>query len=129
MVKVYHNIFEIHYCKENIIRYTILLPPSFFDIRGFSKTGYIFRIKNIFHRWPLLSSIFWTVYESRIQKTTHLLRRSTHRSNFLLFHKNVSIDQPGDVPLIETNDRQREQCLKNMAGGVGIPISTFSSMF
>ncbi|GBP41564.1 hypothetical protein EVAR_20372_1 [Eumeta japonica] len=33
--------------------------------------------------------------------------------------------QPGYVPLIETNDSPREQYLKNMVGGVGLPISTF----
>ena len=52
-----------------------------------------------------------------------------NRSNFLLLHKTGSAGQPGRVPLIETSDSQREQRLENTAGGVGLPISTFPSMF
>ena len=65
-------------------------------------------IQSIVHRWPLLSPIFRVAYESRIEKTGHLLRLSTNRSNFLLLHKTGSAGQPGRVPLIETSDSQRE---------------------
>ena len=65
---------------------------------------------------------------SRVEKTGHLLRLSTNRSNFLLLHKTGSDGQPGRVPLIETSDSQREQRLENTVGGVGLPISTFLSM-
>ncbi|KYN18728.1 hypothetical protein ALC57_08956 [Trachymyrmex cornetzi] len=85
-------------------------------------------IQSIVHRWPLLSPIFRAAYESRVEKTGHLSRRSMNRSNFLLLHKTGSADQPGRVPLIETSDSQREQYLENTAGGVGFPILTFPSM-
>jgi len=81
-------------------------------------------IQSIVHRWPLLSPIFRVAYEFRIEKTGHLLRLSTNRSDFLLLHKTGSASQPGCVPLIEISDSQREQRLENMAGGVGLPIST-----
>ena len=68
------------------------------------------------------------VYESRVEKTDHLLRLSMNRSNFLFLHKTGSADQPGRVPLIEISDSQREQRLENTADGVGLPISTFPSM-
>ena len=85
-------------------------------------------IQSIIHRWPLLSPIFRVAYESRVEKTSHLLRLSTNRSNFLFLHKTGSAGQPGRVPLIETSDSQREQRLENTAGGVELPISTFPSM-
>jgi len=85
-------------------------------------------IQSIVHRWPLLSPISRVAYESRVKKTGHLLRLSTNRSNVLLLHKTGSGGQPGRVPLIETNDSQREQRLENTAVGVGLPISTFPSM-
>ena len=85
-------------------------------------------IQSIIYRWPLLSLTFQVAYESRVEKTGHLLRQSTNRSNFLLLHKTGSAGQPGSVPLIETSDSQREQRLENTAGRVGLPISTFSSM-
>jgi len=85
-------------------------------------------IQSIVHRWPLLSLIFRVAYESRVKKTGHLLRLSTNRSNFLLLHKTESAGQPDRVPLIETSDSQREQRLENTTGGVGLPISTFTSM-
>jgi len=85
-------------------------------------------IQSIVHRWPLLSLIFQVAYESHVEKTGHLLRLSTNRSNFILLHKNGSASQLGRVPLIETSDSQREQRLENTAGGVGLPISTFPSM-
>ena len=78
-------------------------------------------IQSIVHRWPLLSPIFRVAYQSRVEKTGHLLRLSTNRSNFLLLHKIGSAGQPGRVPLIETSDSQREQHLENTAGGVGLP--------
>jgi len=78
-------------------------------------------IESIIHRWPLLSPIFRVAYESRVEKTSHLLRLSTNRSNFLLLHKIRSAGQPRRVPLIETSDSQREQRLENTAGGVGLP--------
>ena len=71
-------------------------------------------IQSIVHRWPLLSPIFRKEYEFRVEKTGHLLRLSTNRSNFLLLHKTGSA---GRVPLIETSDSQREQRLENTAGG------------
>jgi len=52
-------------------------------------TGYTFMIHSIVHRWPLLSLIFQIAYESRVEKTDHLLRLS-NRSNFLLLHKTES---------------------------------------
>ena len=85
-------------------------------------------IQSIVHRWPLLSPICRIAYESRVEKTSHLLRLSTNRFNFLLLHKTGSADQPGRVPLIETSDNQREQRLENTAGEVGLPISTCPSM-
>ena len=85
-------------------------------------------IQSIVHRWPLLSPIFRVAYESRVEKTDHLLRLSMNRSNFLLLHKTGSAGQTGRVPLIETGDSQREQRLENTAGGVGLPISMFPSM-
>ena len=65
-------------------------------------------IQSIVHRWPLLSPIFRVAYKSRVEKTGHLLRLSTNRSDFLLLHKTGSA-QPGRVPLIEASDSQREQ--------------------
>ncbi|GFX87966.1 uncharacterized protein TNCV_4374311 [Trichonephila clavipes] len=85
-------------------------------------------IQSIVHHWPLLSPIFRAAYESRVEKTGHLLKRSMNRSNFLLLHKTGTAGQPGRVPLIETSDNLREQGLKDTAGGVGLPISTFPSM-
>ena len=85
-------------------------------------------IQSIVHRWPLLSPIFRVACESRVEKTDHLLKLSTNRSNFLLLHKTGCAGQLGRVPLIKTNDSQREQRLENTAGGVGLPISTFLSM-
>jgi len=86
-------------------------------------------IQIIVHRWLLLSPIFRVAYESRVEKTGHLLRLSMNRSNFLLLHKTGSAGQPGRVSLIETNDSQREQRLENTAGEVGFPISTFPSVW
>ena len=85
-------------------------------------------IQSIVHRWTLLSPIFQVTYESRAEKTGHLLRLSTNRSNSLLLHKTGSAGQPGRVLLIETSDSQREQRLENAADGVGLPIPTFPSM-
>ena len=85
-------------------------------------------IQSIIHRWPLLSPIFRVAYESRVEKTNHLLRLSTNRSNFLLLHKTGSAGQPSRVSLIETSDSQREQRLENTAGGIGLPISTLPSL-
>jgi len=85
-------------------------------------------IQSIVHRWPLLSPIFQVAYESRVEKTGHLLKLSMNRFNFLLLHKTRSAGQPGRIPLIETSDSQREQRLENTAGRVGLPISTFPSL-
>jgi len=98
----------------------------FSEIRGFIVKNWLYIYDSKY--CPLLSSIFRVAYESRVVKTGHLLRLSTNRSNFLLLHKTGSAGQPGYVPLIETSDSQREQRLENMAGGVGLPISTFPSM-
>ena len=68
---------------------------------------------------------FRVAYESRVEKTGHLLRLSMNRYNFLLLHKTGSAGQPGRVPLIETSDSQREQRLENTAGGVGLPFQRF----
>ena len=76
-------------------------------------------IQSIVHRWPLFSPIFRVAYESHVEKTGHLLRLSTNRSNFLLLHKTGSAGQPGRVPLIETSDSQSEQRLENKPGGWG----------
>ena len=84
-------------------------------------------IQSIVPRWPLLSPIFRVAYECRVEKTGHLLRLATNRSNFLLLHKTESAGQPDRVPLIETSDSQREQCPENTAGEVGLPISTLPS--
>ena len=84
--------------------------------------------QSIIHRWPLLSHIFQAAYESRDEKTGHLSKQSTNRSNFLLLHKTRSAGQPGHVPLIKTSDSPREQQLENMVSGVGLSISTFPSM-
>ena len=73
-------------------------------------------IQSIVHRWLLLSPIFRVAYESRVEKTDHLLRLSTNRSNFLHLHKIGSAGQPGRVPLIETSDSQREQRLEPYGG-------------
>jgi len=75
-------------------------------------------IQSSVHRWPLLSPIFRIAYESRGEKTGHLLRLSTNRSNFLLLHKTGSAGQPGRVPLIEISDSQKEQRLENTAGRI-----------
>ena len=85
-------------------------------------------IQSIVHRCLLFSPIFRVAYESRVEKTGHLLRPFTNRSNFLFLHKTGNAGQPSRVPLIETSDSQREQRLENTAGGVGLPISTFPSM-
>ncbi|XP_025156902.1 uncharacterized protein LOC112589103 [Harpegnathos saltator] len=60
-----------------------------------------------------------------VEKTSHLLKLSTNRSNFLLLHKTGSASQPGHVPLIETSDSQREQHLKNTAGGYNFLFQRF----
>jgi len=99
----------------------------FSEIRGFIVKNWLY-IYDSFHRYPLLSPIFRVAYESRVEKTGHLLRLSTNRSNFLLLHNTGSAGQPGRVPLIETSDSQREQRLENTAGEAGLPISTFPSM-
>lgn len=82
-------------------------------------------IRSIVHRWPVLFPIFRAAYESRVEKTGHLFKRSTSRSNFLLLYKTGSAGQPGRVSLIETSDSQWEQCLENTAGDVGLPISKY----
>jgi len=64
-----------------------------------------------------------------VEKTAHLLRRSTYRFNCWLLHKNVSAGQLGRVPLIETNDSQRQQCLKNTAVGYDFPFQCFQICF
>jgi len=57
----------------------------FSEIRGFIvKNCYTFMIQSIVHCCLLLSPIFRVAYESRVEKTGHLLRLSTNQSNFLL---------------------------------------------
>ena len=112
------------------IRCTTLPPPFFSEIRVFIVKNwlYIFDSKYCPSLATTFSHLSGSVDESRVEKTGHLLRLSTNRSNFLLLHKTGSASQPGRVPLIETSDSQREQRLENTAGGVGLPISTFPSM-
>ena len=76
-------------------------------------------IQSIVHRWPFLSPIFRVAYESRVEKTGHLLKLSTNRSNFLLLHKIGSAGQPGCVPLIETSDGKSEGATSGEYGGWG----------
>ena len=108
--------------------YNFASAVFFRNSRLYCKKLVIHLIQSIVHRWPLLSPIFRVAYESRVEKTGHLLRLSTNRSNFLLLHKTGSAGQSDRVPLIETSDSQREQRLENTAGGVGLPISTFPNM-
>ena len=82
-------------------------------------------IQRIVHRWPLLSPIFRVAYESGVEKTGHLLRLSTNRSNFLLLHKTGSAAQTGHASSIGTSDSRKEQCLENTAGGVDFPFECF----
>ena len=107
------------------IRCTTLLPPFFRNSRlYYKKLVYIYDSKYC----PSLATTFShlsVAYESRVEKTGHLLRLSTNRSNFLFLHKTGSAGQSGRVPLIETSDSQRKQRLKNTADGIGLPISTF----
>ena len=103
--------------KKYFIRCTTLFPPFFFrNLRLYCK-------KLVIHLWFKVLSIAghyflpsFVAYESCVEKTGHLLRLSTNRSNFLLLHKTGSDGQSGRVPLIETNDSQREQRLENTAG-------------
>ena len=116
----------VNFC---VIKCTILLPPLFSEIRGFIVKNWLYIYDSKY--CPSLATIFShlsVAYECRIEKTGHLLRLSTNRSNFLFLHKTGSAGQPGRVPLIETSDSQREQCLENTAGEVGLPISMFPSM-
>jgi len=119
--------YSFYYLHRLIIRCTTLLP-SFF-----SRNSRLYCKKLVIHLWFKVLSIaghyfLRVAYESRVEKTDHLLRLSTNRSNFLPLHKTGSAGQPGRVPLIETSDSQRKQHLENTAGGVGLPISTFPSM-
>ena len=68
------------------------------------------------HRLPLLFPIFLAAIGSRVERTGHLLKRSTNRSNFGLLHKIGSAGALGRVPSIEIGDSQREQRLENTAG-------------
>jgi len=101
----------------------------FSEIRSFIVKNWLYIYDSKY--CPLLAttfSHFSSSNESRVEKTGHLLRLSTNRSNFLLLDKTGSAGQPGCVPLIETSDSQRKQCLENTAGRVELPISTFPSM-
>ena len=100
----------------------------FSEIRGFIVKNWLYIYDSKYYPSPLLCPIFRVAYESHVEKTGHLLKLSTNRSNFLLLHKIGSAGQLGRVPLIETSDSQREQRLENTAGGIGLPISTFPSM-
>ena len=78
-------------CRYNVyIRCTTLLPPFFFrNSRLYCKNWlYIYDSKYC----PSLATTFshLSAYESRVEKTGHLLRLSTNRSNFLLLHKTGS---------------------------------------
>jgi len=110
---VYNLIFDKKRWKTKVytIRCTTLLPPFFSEIRGFIVKNWLYIYDS---SWPLLSPIFRVAYESRVEKTGHLLRLSMNRSNFLFLHKTGSASQPGRVTLIETSDSQREQRLENL---------------
>jgi len=102
----------------------------FVDIRGFIVKNWLYIYDSKY--CPSLATTF-----SHLSGSVRIL----HRKNYSFFevihvsiqlwfhHKNVSVGQPGRMPLIETNDNRREQCLENTAGGIGLPISTFPSMF
>ena len=67
------------------------------------------RFKSIVRRWSLLFSIFMPIVGYHLEKTMRLLRRSTNRSIFLLYHMSGNADEPGRVPSIETNGSRKEQ--------------------
>jgi len=105
------------------IRCTTLHPPFFF------RNSRLYCKKLVIH-CPSLATTFSHLSGSiRIpcEKTGHLLKLSTNRSNFLLLHKTGSAWLSQAI-LIETSDSQREQRLENTTDGVGLPISTFPSM-
>jgi len=105
-----------------------LLPPFFSEIRGLIVKNWLYIYDSKYSIAGALSHLSGSIRINRIEKTGHLLRLTTNRSNVLLLHKTGSAGQSGRVLLIETNDSQREQRLENTAGGVGLPISTFPSM-
>jgi len=77
----------------------------FSEIRGFIVKNWLYIYDSKY--CPSLTTTFFhlsVAYESRVEKTGHLLRLSTNRSNFLLLHKTGSAGQPDRVPLIETSD-------------------------
>jgi len=98
------------------IRCITLLPLFFSEIQGFIVKNWLYIYDSKY--CPSLATTFsyLSAYESRVEKTGHLLKLSTNRSNFLLLHKIGSAGQPGRVPLIETSDNQREQRLENTVG-------------
>ena len=86
-------IFDLH------IKCTILLPHFFPKFEAiFLKSDYLFMIQITVCRWALSSSIFLAIAAYHLKKTMRLLRRSTNRSIFLLFHKSGNADEPGRVP-------------------------------
>ena len=112
--------YKISHC----IRCTTLLPPFFSKIRGFIVKNWLY-IYDSKYCPSLVTTFSHLAYESRVEKTDHLLRLSTNPIFYFFIR---SAGQPGRVPLIETSDSQREQRLENTAGGVGLSISTFPSM-
>ena len=85
--------------KKQILSVQLCFRRFFSEIRGFIVKNWLYIYDSKYcPYWPLLSPILRVAYESRVEKTGHLLRLSTNRSNFLLLHKTGSADQPGRVP-------------------------------
>ena len=91
----------------------------------FQQTSYM--IQSTVRCWTLLFSIILAIVGYNLEKTMCLFRWSTNRSIFWLIHKSENADEPGRVPSIETNGRQKEERLESTAGGVRFPISAFLS--
>jgi len=128
---LYKELFLVLFSSVVLLGVQLCFRRFFSEIRGFIVKNWLYIYDSKY--CPSLTTtfsllIFRVAYESRVEKTGHLLRLSTNRSNFLLLHKTGSDGQPARVPLIETSDSQREQRLENTADGVGLSISTFPSM-
>jgi len=68
-------------------------------------------------------------YKFRIERNWHFLRLSMNRViSWYLYMKRTSVRIGSDVTSIRTSS-ETGQYQKSTAGGVGLPISTFPSMF
>jgi len=87
------SIHPLFYVKKRI-RCTTFLPPFFPEIRGFIVKNWLYIYDSKY--CPSLATTFsiFRAYESRVEKTDHLLRLSTNRSNFLLLHKKCWLVKP-----------------------------------